>query len=70
MPCALPRSRSSPAVTACSCRSSSTGFARGLRNGQGRESALDFEDLQLRARDLLRDDPEVRGPESVSGSAR
>ena len=33
-----------------------TGFAAAYQEGKDRESALDFEDLQLRARDLLRDD--------------
>src|SRR5204863_4071442 len=32
---------------------------------KARESALDFEDLQLHARDLLRDNPEIRERESL-----
>jgi ATP-dependent helicase/nuclease subunit A len=35
-------------------------FDRAYRRAKERESALDFEDLQLIARDLLRDHPEVR----------
>src|SRR5205823_7490628 len=34
------------------------GFARAYAGAKERESGLDFEDLQLSARDLLRDDPE------------
>jgi ATP-dependent helicase/nuclease subunit A len=40
------------------------GFARSYRAAKDRESAIDFEDLQLLARDLLRDDPSVRAEES------
>jgi len=36
-----------------------TGFAAGYRRAKERESAVDFEDLQLLARDLLRDDETV-----------
>jgi ATP-dependent exoDNAse (exonuclease V) beta subunit len=37
-----------------------TTFAATYAEAKRRESALDFEDLQLEARDLLRDDPEIR----------
>ena len=36
------------------------GFARAYAGSKERESGLDFEDLQLTARDLLRDDEEIR----------
>jgi ATP-dependent helicase/nuclease subunit A len=39
-------------------------FDAAFRVAKERESALDFEDLQLLARDLLRDDEAVRGQES------
>ena len=39
-------------------------FAAKYTAARERESALDFEDLQLRARDLLRDSPEVRRREA------
>jgi ATP-dependent helicase/nuclease subunit A len=39
-------------------------FGAAYRAAKDRESALDFEDLQLKARDLLRDDPAVRERES------
>ena len=39
-------------------------FARAYRAAKDRESALDFEDLQLVARDLLRDHPEIRRREA------
>jgi ATP-dependent exoDNAse (exonuclease V) beta subunit len=39
-------------------------FGRSYEAAKERESALDFEDLQLAARDLLRDDPGVRERES------
>jgi ATP-dependent exoDNAse (exonuclease V) beta subunit len=39
-------------------------FGAAYRTAKDRESALDFEDLQLTARDLLRDDPAVRERES------
>ena len=39
-------------------------FGEAYRAGKDRESALDFEDLQLAARDLLRDDAAVRERES------
>jgi ATP-dependent helicase/nuclease subunit A len=39
-------------------------FERAYRAAKERESALDFEDLQLLARDLLRENPEVRERES------
>jgi ATP-dependent helicase/nuclease subunit A len=41
------------------------GFAAAYQEGKDRESALDFEDLQLRARDLLRDDAAIRGKEQL-----
>ncbi|MGE5273816.1 MAG: UvrD-helicase domain-containing protein [Verrucomicrobiota bacterium] len=41
------------------------GFEYAYRSAKERESALDFEDLQLRARDLLRDDAVIRGREQV-----
>jgi ATP-dependent exoDNAse (exonuclease V) beta subunit len=40
------------------------GFERAYRSAKERESALDFEDLQLLARDLLRENPDVRERES------
>jgi ATP-dependent exoDNAse (exonuclease V) beta subunit len=39
-------------------------FERSYRAAKERESALDFEDLQLLARDLLRENADVRGEES------
>src|SRR5207249_4637745 len=42
-----------------------TGFAAAYQEGKDRESALDFEDLQLRARDLLRDDESIREREQL-----
>ena len=42
-----------------------TGFAAAYQEGKDRESALDFEDLQLRARDLLRDDEAIRAREQL-----
>jgi ATP-dependent helicase/nuclease subunit A len=42
-----------------------TGFASAYGDAKDRESALDFEDLQLRARDLLRDDEEIRVREQL-----
>jgi ATP-dependent helicase/nuclease subunit A len=42
-----------------------TGFAAAYQEGKDRESALDFEDLQLRARDLLRDDEAIRVREQL-----
>ena len=39
-------------------------FAAAYAAAKERESALDFEDLQLRARDLLRDNPDVRRREA------
>src|SRR2546422_7279989 len=42
-----------------------TGFAAAYQEGKDRESALDFEDLQLRARDLLRDDVAIREREQL-----
>ncbi|HEY3017434.1 MAG TPA: UvrD-helicase domain-containing protein [Gaiellaceae bacterium] len=42
-----------------------TGFAADYQEGKDRESALDFEDLQLRARDLLRDDEAIREREQL-----
>jgi ATP-dependent exoDNAse (exonuclease V) beta subunit len=41
------------------------GFERAYRAAKERESALDFEDLQLRARDLLRDEPVIRDREQL-----
>jgi ATP-dependent helicase/nuclease subunit A len=41
------------------------GFERSYRAAKERESALDFEDLQLRARDLLRDDAGIRKREQL-----
>ncbi len=41
------------------------GFAAAYADAKRRESALDFEDLQLVARDLLRDDPEIRDREAL-----
>ena len=40
-------------------------FAEAYRAAKERESALDFEDLQLAARDLLRDHPEIRAREQL-----
>ncbi len=40
-------------------------FERSYQAAKDRESALDFEDLQLRARDLLRDDPAIREREQL-----
>jgi ATP-dependent helicase/nuclease subunit A len=42
-----------------------TAFAAAYQDVKDRESALDFEDLQLRARDLLRDDAAVREREQL-----
>lgn len=42
-----------------------TTFAAAYQEGKDRESALDFEDLQLRARDLLRDDDAIREREQL-----
>ncbi len=42
-----------------------TGFAGAYAAAKDRESALDFEDLQLRARDLLRDHAAVRETEQL-----
>jgi ATP-dependent exoDNAse (exonuclease V) beta subunit len=42
-----------------------TGFAASYAAAKERESALDFEDLQLAARDLLRAHPEIRDRESL-----
>src|SRR5437867_4922362 len=41
------------------------GFAAAYQEGKDRESALDFEDLQLRVRDLLRDDDAIREREQL-----
>src|SRR4051794_2879318 len=41
------------------------GFAAAYQEAKDRESALDFEDLQLRARDLLRDDEAIRSREQL-----
>jgi ATP-dependent helicase/nuclease subunit A len=40
-------------------------FERAYQAAKDRESALDFEDLQLRARDLLRDDASIREREQL-----
>ena len=40
-------------------------FAAAYAEAKARESALDFEDLQLHARDLLRDNPEIREREQL-----
>src|SRR5205823_11627590 len=40
-------------------------FAVSYAEAKSRESALDFEDLQLAARDLLRDHPEIRDRERL-----
>jgi ATP-dependent helicase/nuclease subunit A len=40
-------------------------FAAAYQEAKDRESALDFEDLQLRARDLLRDDAAIREREQL-----
>ncbi|MGB8004802.1 MAG: UvrD-helicase domain-containing protein, partial [Gaiellaceae bacterium] len=40
-------------------------FATAYQEGKDRESALDFEDLQLRARDLLRDNAPIREREAL-----
>src|SRR6266487_999242 len=40
-------------------------FAAAYTEAKARESALDFEDLQLHARNLLRDNPEIRERESL-----
>ena len=53
-PSSRQRSTTSPRATACSSRTCSTGFAAQYQAAKDRESVLDFEDLQLRARDLLR----------------
>ncbi len=42
-----------------------TAFAAAYQEAKDRESALDFEDLQLRARDLLRDDASIREREQL-----
>jgi ATP-dependent exoDNAse (exonuclease V) beta subunit len=42
-----------------------TRFAAAYAEAKARESVLDFEDLQLYARDLLRDNPEIRERESL-----
>ena len=42
-----------------------TGFAASYAAAKDRESALDFEDLQLRARDLLRDSKVIREAEQL-----
>jgi ATP-dependent helicase/nuclease subunit A len=46
-----------------------TAFAAAYQEAKDRESALDFEDLQLRARDLLRDDEAIRAREQLRFSA-
>ena len=47
------------------CRSSCTSSRAHYAAAKDRESALDFEDLQLRARDLLRDDDALREREQL-----
>jgi ATP-dependent helicase/nuclease subunit A len=42
-----------------------TDFAEAYQAAKDRESAVDFEDLQLRARDLLRDDDSIREREQL-----
>jgi ATP-dependent helicase/nuclease subunit A len=42
-----------------------TAFAAAYQEAKDRESGLDFEDLQLRARDLLRDDAAIREREQL-----
>jgi ATP-dependent helicase/nuclease subunit A len=42
-----------------------TAFAEAYQEAKDRESALDFEDLQLRARDLFRDDAAIREREQL-----
>jgi ATP-dependent helicase/nuclease subunit A len=42
-----------------------TGFAAAYQEAKDRESALDFEDLQLRARDLLRESDSIREREQL-----
>jgi ATP-dependent helicase/nuclease subunit A len=42
-----------------------TAFAAAYQEAKDRESALDFEDLQLRARDLLRDNEDIRERERL-----
>jgi ATP-dependent helicase/nuclease subunit A len=42
-----------------------TAFAAAYQDAKDRESALDFEDLQLRARDLLRDEASIREREQL-----
>ena len=59
------RSTSWRCRTASCCRSSCDGFAAQYAAAKDRESALDFEDLQLRARDLLRDDEALREREQL-----
>ena len=54
-----------PLATARSCRSCSTQFAARYAQAKARESALDFEDLQLEARDLLRSQPDLREREQA-----
>jgi ATP-dependent exoDNAse (exonuclease V) beta subunit len=46
-----------------------TGFARAYQDAKDGESALDFEDLQLRARDVLRDDEAIRTGEQLRFAA-
>ena len=64
-PSSAPRSRSSRRATAICCRSCSSAFAAAYDEAKRRESVVDFEDLQLAARDLLRSDPAVREEESL-----
>ena len=52
-------------MTASCSRSCSWAFDRCYQAAKDRESALDFEDLQLRARDLLRDDEAIREREQL-----
>ena len=58
--CSRRRSRSSRRATASCCRSCSICSPPSTRRRRQRESALDFEDLQLYARDLLRDHEQIR----------
>ena len=65
--------RASPRATARCSRSCSRRFERSYQAAKDRESALDFEDLQLRARDLLarrRRDPRARAAALPPGLRR
>ena len=64
------RSTRSPPATGRSSRSCSARFDAAYREAKARESALDFEDLQLLARDLLRLNDEGRATTRAGASAR